>query len=73
MEISMAKSRMGAGLKKNCKDAIYPSFHQREFCIDGLVAEPNEITYNAMESSEKGEELHGPFNSVAELMEALNA
>lgn len=37
------------------------------------LAEPNETTYAAMEAAEKGEDLYGPFDSVAELMEALNA
>ena len=35
--------------------------------------EPNETTYQAMAAAEKGEDLYGPFDSVAELMEALNA
>ena len=35
--------------------------------------EPNEITYTAMEAAEKDEDVYGPFDSVAELMEALNA
>ncbi len=35
--------------------------------------EPNEITYAAMEAAEKDEDLYGPYDSVAELMEALNA
>lgn len=34
---------------------------------------PNEKTHAAMESSEKGEDLYGPFDSVAELMGGLNA
>jgi len=34
---------------------------------------PNAVTLAAMEASEKGEELHGPYDSVSELMEALNA
>lgn len=37
------------------------------------VDEPNKVTYAAMESAEKGEDLYGPFDSVDELMEALNA
>ena len=37
------------------------------------LEEPNETTYKAMETSEKGEKLHGPFNSVEEFMESLNA
>ena len=35
--------------------------------------EPNEVTYAAMEAAENDKDMQGPFNSVAELMEALNA
>ena len=35
--------------------------------------EPNEITHAAMEAAEKGDDLQGPFESVDELMAALNA
>ena len=37
------------------------------------IDEPNEITFAAMEAAETGEDMYGPFNSVADLMEALNA
>lgn len=35
--------------------------------------EPNAATYAAMEAAEKDEDTYGPFDSVADLMEALNA
>lgn len=35
--------------------------------------EPNDVTYAAMAVAEKDEDMYGPFDSVAELMEALNA
>lgn len=35
--------------------------------------EPNEVTYAAMEASENGEDMYGPFDSVEDMMEALNA
>ena len=35
--------------------------------------EPNETTYEAMAAAEKDEEMYGPFDSVADMMEALNA
>lgn len=35
--------------------------------------EPNETTYAAMAAAEKDEDMYGPFDSVADLMEALNA
>ena len=35
------------------------------------VDEPNAVTYAAMEAAEKGEGMYGPFDSVADLMEAV--
>lgn len=35
--------------------------------------EPNAATYEAMASAEKNEDMYGPFDSVEEMMEALNA
>lgn len=37
-----------------------------------LADEPNETTYAAIAAAEK-EDLHGPFDTISELMEALNA
>jgi DNA-damage-inducible protein J len=34
---------------------------------------PNEVTIAAMDAAEKDEDIYGPFNSVDDLMEALNA
>ena len=34
---------------------------------------PNAVTLAAMNAAEKGEDLQGPFDSVSDLMEALNA
>ena len=34
---------------------------------------PNSVTLAAMETSERGEDLYGPFDSVSDLMETLNA
>lgn len=41
--------------------------------FDVRIDEPNAITYAAMEAAEKEQDMFGPFDSVAELMEALNA
>ncbi len=38
-----------------------------------LDEEPNEDTYAALAAAERGEGMSGPFDSTAELMEALNA
>lgn len=37
------------------------------------IDEPNAVTYAAMEAAEKDEDTYGPYDSVADLMEALNA
>ena len=34
---------------------------------------PNSVTMTAIEAAEKGEDVYGPFDSVEECMEALNA
>lgn len=34
---------------------------------------PNAVTQAAMEAAENNEDMYGPFDSVSELMEALNA
>lgn len=34
---------------------------------------PNAVTLSAMDASEMGEDLYGPYDSVSDLMEALNA
>lgn len=34
---------------------------------------PNETTLKAMDEAENDENVHGPFDSVAEMMKALNA
>lgn len=41
--------------------------------FDVRVDEPNEVTYKAMAAAENEEDMYGPFNSVSDLMEALNA
>ena len=34
---------------------------------------PNAVTLAAMEAAERDDDMHGPYDSVSELMEALNA
>ncbi len=38
-----------------------------------IADEPNETTYAAIASAENDEDVFGPFDSVSEMMEALNA
>ncbi len=41
--------------------------------FDVRIDEPNEITYTAMKTADNDEDMYGPFDSVSDLMEALNA
>ena len=34
---------------------------------------PNAVTLAAMDAAEKGEDMYGPYDSISDLMEALNA
>ena len=47
----------------------------REQGIPFSVSEntPNEVTLAAMDAAERGEDIYGPYDSVENLMEALNA
>lgn len=46
---------------------------ERRIPFEIRTNEPNETTYVAMESAVSGEDIHGPFTSVSDVMEALNA
>lgn len=52
-------------LKQMIRDNAFPFFIQKET--------PNAETIAAMEAAEKDEDMYGPFDSVADMMEALNA
>lgn len=47
--------------------------YERTFPFTITREMPNEMTLAAMDSAEKGEDVYGPFDSVSDLMEALNA
>ena len=52
-------------LRQSIRENRIPFMIQRE--------EPNDVTIAAMEAAENDEDMYGPFDSVADLMEALNA
>ena len=49
------------------------SIYERSIPFTIRRALPNETTLKAMDDAENDEQLYGPFDSVAEMMEALNA
>lgn len=53
-------------------------FYRQALRCNGLpfevrLDEPNATTYTAMETAMRGDDMCGPFESVSDLMEALNA
>ena len=49
------------------------AINYKGFPFDVTLNVPNSVTLAAIEDAEKDENLHGPVNSVSELMEALDA
>lgn len=45
----------------------------RGFPFDVTLNTPNAVTLAAMDAAENDEDMYGPFDSVASMMEALNA
>ena len=53
-------------------------FYRQALRCNGLpfevkLGEPNETTYAAMEAAENDTDLYGPFDSIDDMMEALDA
>lgn len=46
---------------------------ERKFPLEMSLNVPNAVTLAAMDAAETGDDMHGPFDSVSALMEALNA
>lgn len=46
---------------------------QQKIPFELALEQPNETTLNAMAAAEKNGDIYGPFDSVKDLMEALNA
>lgn len=53
------------------EDSRVKNFHKRDKFDDEYY--PNELTIKTIEEAERGENMYGPFATVAEVMEALNA
>ena len=72
---SMEQACADMGLSMSAAFTIFAKKVGRERRIPFEVncGEPNAATYAAIENAEEEKDLYGPFDSVAELMEALDA
>ena len=66
-------SEFGMDLSTAINIFLKQSIYERSIPFTIRRELPNEMTLRAMDDAENGEHMHGPFDSVAEMMEELNA
>ena len=66
-------SELGLNLTSAFNIFLRQSVRERQIPFRVTKNVPNAASLAAIEASEKGEELYGPYDSVSDLMEALNA
>ncbi len=66
-------SELGIDMTTAINVFLRQSIRSKGFPFDVNLETPNRETVMAMEEAERGENMHGPFYSVEELMESLNA
>lgn len=66
-------SELGLNLTTAINIFLRQSVREQQIPFQVSKNVPNALTLAAMDAAEKGEDLYGPFDSVSDLMEALNA
>ena len=66
-------SDLGIDMSTAINVFLRQAIKHKGFPFDVTLEIPNEITKKALADAEKGIDVYGPFNSVTELMEDLNA
>ncbi|MBQ3868743.1 MAG: type II toxin-antitoxin system RelB/DinJ family antitoxin [Clostridia bacterium] len=66
-------SELGLNLTTAFNIFLRQSVREQQIPFRVSINTPNAATVAAMDASEKGEDIYGPYDSVSELMEALNA
>lgn len=66
-------SELGIDMTTAINVFLRQSIRSKGFPFDVNLETPNRKTVMAMEETERGENMHGPFYSVEELMDSLNA
>ena len=66
-------SELGIDMTTAINVFLRQSIRSKGFPFDVNLETPNRETVMAMEETESGENMHGPFYSVEELMDSLNA
>lgn len=66
-------SELGMNLTTAFNDFLRQSVREQGIPFQISKNVPNAVTLAAMDASEKDEDLYGPYDSVSDLMEELNA
>ena len=66
-------SELGMNLTTAFNIFLRQSVREQQIPFKVSLNVPNSVTLAAMDTSEKGEDLYGPYDNVSDLMEALNA
>ena len=66
-------SELGLNLTTAFNIFLRQSVREQQIPFQVTKNVPNAVTLAAMDTSERGEDLYGPYDSVSDLMEALNA
>jgi DNA-damage-inducible protein J len=66
-------SELGVDMTTAINVFLRQSIRSKGFPFDVNLSVPNKVTLEAMKNTQDNKDMHGPFNSVKELMESLNA
>ena len=66
-------SQLGMSLSTAFNIFLRQSVREQQLPFNVTKNVPNAVTVAAMEAAERDEDIYGPFDSVSDLMEALNA
>ncbi len=66
-------SELGLNLTTAFNIFLRQSVREQQIPFQVSMNVPNAVTLAAMNAAEKGEDLYGPYDSVSDLMEALDA
>ena len=66
-------SELGIDMTTAINVFLRQSIRSKGFPFDVTIGQPNSVTLKAIEDTENNVDMHGPFNTVGELMKSLNA
>ena len=64
---------LGMNISTACTVFLKQAIRERKIPFEISAKEPNEDTYKAIEDAALGRNLHGPFENIVDVLEALNA